>query len=237
LLAWLSWDLGVASREQARAYVRTALEAARDAGDTALGAYLIGTASVVEHPKDDAAGRLAFLGSKPFGFTIDDATPSTRAWLAGLEAEAYALLGRQTDSLMALERAQTAWSHDMDTTVRPRVNFFDSARLVGEQGICLARLGRAAEAQDVLRAALGALDRDQEKSRPRLLTALGTAHVALGDVDEAVRLAKEALASAVDLAVQPNLHDVLTLREQLEPWNDAAIVKELDEQLAVAQRQ
>jgi hypothetical protein len=110
LLAWLTWDLGAASREQAQAYIRTALDAAKEADDQALGAYLLGTASVVEHPKDEAEGRLRFLVDKPFGFAASEATPATRAWLAALEAEANAILGRTTDSLCALERAEQAWA-------------------------------------------------------------------------------------------------------------------------------
>ncbi len=236
LLAWLSWDVGAASRDQARAYVRTALAAAQEAGDTALGAYLVGTASVVEHAKDEAAARLQFLEGTPYGFSVDDASSSTRAWLAGLEAEANALLGRTTESLRALERANLAWSRSADDyALRPRSVFFDAARMAGEQGICLARLGRTTEARAVLTSALADLDRNQHKSRPRLLIALASAHGADGDVDEACRLASEAFSSAISMAVQPNLQDVLALRRQLEPWRDTQAVRDLDERLAAAQ--
>ncbi len=236
LLAWLSWDIGAVSRDQARAYVRTALAAAQEAGDTALGAYLVGTASVVEHAKDEAVARLQFLEGTPYGFSVDDASPSTRAWLAGLEAEANALLGRTTESLRALERANLAWSRSADgSALRPRTVFFNAARLAGEQGICLARLGRTAEARTVLTSALDDLDRNQQKSRPRLLTALGSAHAAEGNVDEACRLAGEALSSAVSMAVQPNLQDVLALRRQLDPWRDSRVVGDLDERIAGTQ--
>jgi len=234
LLAWLSWDLGAASREQARAYVRTALEAAREAGDSALGAYLAGTASVVEHPKDEADGRLRFLEAKPFGFALDDATPSTRAWLAGLGAEANAILGRSSAAMRALERAREAWDRSPGDVAdsRPRAAFFDAARLAGEQGICLARLRRSTEAQAVLNSALAALDPSQEKSRHRLLIALGVAHIDQGNVEEACRLGAEALASALRMAVHPNLLDVIGFRRQLESWRDTLPVKDLDEKLA-----
>jgi len=234
LLAWLTWDLGTASRAQARAYVRTALDAAREAGDQALGAYLLGTASVVEHPKDEAEGRLSFLVDKPFGFSASEATPATRAWLAALEAEANALLGRTTNSLRALDQAELAWSRPSeDQLARPRATFFDAARLAGERGICLTRLGRPADAAMELRAALTTLPSDQEKSRSRLLAALATTHVQTGNVDEACRLGSEALGSAVGMAVQPNVHDVLTLRQLLQPWSDTAAVRDLDDRLAV----
>jgi tetratricopeptide (TPR) repeat protein len=157
----------------------------------------------------------------------------TGAWLAGLEAEANAILGRTTDSLRALDRAQAAWSNPRgDPAARPRATFFDGARLAGEQGICLSRLGRPAEAQLVLRSALATLSPDQQKSRARLLAALGTTHAQTGDIEEACRIGTEALDSPVGMAVQPNLHDVLRLRQFLDPWHDTAVVRDLDDRLA-----
>jgi hypothetical protein len=232
LLAWLSWDVGSASRSQARAYVRTALEAAREAGDGALGAYLMGTMSVVEHPKDAAAQRLRILGAPPFGSHASGATPTTGAWLEGLQAEAHSILGNEAEALRSLEAAVTAWARPADDRlVRPRVAFFDAPRLAGEQGICLARLGRSGEAQGVLWAALAALDRHQQKSRGRLLVALASTHLQQGGVDEACRLAEIALDEAVGLGVQPNVQDVVSLRRQLEPWRDRRAVRDVDERL------
>lgn len=98
--------------------------------------------------------------------------------------------------LVAGAAVQALWN-------RPRATFFDEARLAGEQGICFARLGRSAEAQAVLNSALPALDPGQEKSRHRLLIALGTAHIQQGNVEEACRLGEAALASAIRIAVHP----------------------------------
>jgi transcriptional regulator with XRE-family HTH domain len=232
LLAWLSWDVGSATRSQARAYVRTALEAAREAGDSALGAYLMGTMSVVDHPKDEAAQRLRYLSARPFGFDPSDATPTTQAWLEGLQAEAHSMLGHEADALRSLEAAVTEWARPADDRLaRPRVAFFDAPRLAGEQGICLARLGHAGQAQGVLTAALADLDRHQQKSRGRLLIALASTQLQQGDVDEACRLAETALDEAVGLGVQPNVQDVVSLRRQLEPWRDRRGVRDLDERL------
>jgi hypothetical protein len=64
-----------------------------------------------------------------------------------------------------------------------------------------------------------------------LLTALATAHVQHGDVDEACRLGIEALTLAVQQQVQPNFQDVRKVRLELEPWRDAPAVQEFDERL------
>ena len=155
---------------------------------------------MVEHPKDEAQSRLSFISGSPFGFTTADATAPTGAWVAGLEAEANAILGRPTETRRAIDRAQLAWSRQADDVLtRPRTAFFDSARLAGDQGICLTRLGQPAEAQAVLRSAIATLDRNQGKSRSGLLRALGIACAQSADVDEACRIGAEALDLAVGM--------------------------------------
>jgi hypothetical protein len=70
------------------------------------------------------------------------------------------------------------------------------------------------------------------KTRPRLLSALATAHVREGNVDEACHIGADALTLAERQQVAPNLQDVRRLRLDLEPWRDTQAVRELYEQLA-----
>jgi hypothetical protein len=70
------------------------------------------------------------------------------------------------------------------------------------------------------------------KTRPRLLTAMATAHVQEGNIDAACHLGADALELADRQQVRTNLQDVRKLRLELEPWRDAPAVRELDEQLA-----
>jgi ATP/maltotriose-dependent transcriptional regulator MalT len=100
--------------------------------------------------------------------------------------------------------------------------------------VALARLERPEAAQDVLRAALSSLDPEVVKTRPRLLSALATAEVRRGNIDEACRLGIDAFELAAQQQVGPNLQDVRKLRFELEPWRDGRAVKELDERLAMA---
>jgi tetratricopeptide (TPR) repeat protein len=231
---WLLWDLG--ANDSASAYVRTALEAAREAEDAALGAYLIGTASVVENRRENPDGRISRLLEHHFGFSRADASPSTRAYLAMLEAKARARTGKGDRTLRAIDEALAAMtSHDDDADRRrPRVTFYDSRRLAGEQGICLIRLKRSVDARAALEPALAALTPDQVKTRPGLMTALAATYVADGEVEEACRIGTEALSMAAEMEIEPSRQDVLELREQLTPWQNASVVRQLDEQLATA---
>jgi len=152
-----------------------------------------------------------------------------------LEAEAHALAGNERATLRALDDADAIMSQagDEDTTRRPRVAFFNRSYLAGERGVALARLEQPEAAQDVLQSALASLDPEVVKTRPRLLTALATAHVRQGRIDESCKLGAYALTLAARQQVGPNLQDVRKLRMELEPWRNSRPVKELDEQLAL----
>jgi tetratricopeptide (TPR) repeat protein len=232
--AWLLWDLG--APDSASAYVRTALEATREANDVALGAYLIGTASVVENPRENPAARLVRLMERHYQFSRASASPSTRAYLAMLEAKARARTGNSDRSLRAMDEAAAAMASPEDPEQRrPRVAFYDSVRLAGEHGICLARLRRSDDARKVLEPALAALTPDQVKTRPGLMTALAAACVPAGEIEEACLIGMTAFALAMEMEIEPSRQDVLELREQLSPWERTPAVQHLDELLTAVQ--
>jgi tetratricopeptide (TPR) repeat protein len=231
LAGWLAWD--IEDRPAAAGYFRVGIDAAKEANDRALGAYLVGSSCVQPAYRERPYARLRRLQGRTHGFARADASPSTRAWLATLEAEAHALAGDTSNCLRAFDEAEAAMSRigEEDESRRPRVAFFDRNYLAGERGVALARLGQPDAAQDVLAPALASLDPSAVKTRPRLLNALATAHVQQGDVDRACELGAEALGMAAQQEVQPNLQDVRKLRLELEPWRDSQAVKDLDEQL------
>jgi tetratricopeptide (TPR) repeat protein len=231
LAGWLVWDR--ADGRAAAGYFRAGLEAAVEAGDSALGAYLMGSAACQPSESERPEWRLRVLEDRSFGFTPSDGTAPTRAWLATLEAEAHALTGDEPRCRAAMERAGTEMRSAADVAgdARPRVTFLDDSYLDGECGLFLARLGHAEEARQYLEPALATLGAERIKTRTRLLTALGAAYANDGEIDEACRLGSKALQLARTQAVQPNLDDIRALRRQLEPWKDAVPVRQLDEQL------
>jgi transcriptional regulator with XRE-family HTH domain len=237
LAGWLAFDLE--DRRAAGAWFRAGIEAAQEAEDRPLGAYLVGSSCVQPAYRERPHARLRRLHGRTAGFATADANPSTRAWLVTLEAEAHALAGDEAASLRALDQAESIMGRadDEDTAGRrPRSPFFNQARLVGERGIALARLDRPAAAQQVLEEALASLDPDVVKTRPRLMAALATAHLGQGNIDEACRIGSDALELAERQQVSTNVQDVRRLRLDLQPWHDAQAVRELDEQLAAVGR-
>jgi tetratricopeptide (TPR) repeat protein len=232
LVGWLASDQ--ANLATSADYFRTGLEAARDAGDAGLGAYLLGGAACIASHREHPEQRLATLSNQGFGFNQTDGTPDVRSWLATVQAEAYVSLGDEKGCRRALTTAREAMSHVDDANEqqpRPRVPFFDETRLAAEEGLCLSRLGKAREAQELLEASIQRLEPNRVKPRARLLAALGMAYAQQGEVEAASRVASEALHLARMQGVEPNLQDVQELRKQLDPWKHTTAVRELDERM------
>ncbi len=87
------WPSTWRTARAAAAYFRAGVEAAQEANDRALGAYLVGSSCVQPAYRERPQARLRRLQGQTFGFQTFDANPSTRAWLITLEAEAHALAG------------------------------------------------------------------------------------------------------------------------------------------------
>ena len=221
--------------DRALIYFDNGIKAAQEANDQPLGAYLLGSVTTLPAFREHSPqATLHVLREETRGFRARDATPSTRAWLASLDAEASAMLGDANGALGALERSQDAIeaTEDADRT-RPIVSFFDQARLAGEQGLCYVRLRRFDDAKAAFEAGLTRLGASA-KIRARLLTGLATTHVRQGEVERACRTAGEALRIATRTRTALSLQQVYDVRRQLERWHESRAVRELDEQLRLA---
>jgi tetratricopeptide (TPR) repeat protein len=233
LAGWLSADMG--QHDRALIYFDNGIKAAQEAKDQALGAYLLGSVTTLPAFREHSPqATIHVLREETRGFRAHDATPATRAWLASLDAEASAMLGDASGALNALEHSEAAIEATEDTDgVRPIVSFFDRARLAGEQGLCYVRLRRFDDAKTAFQTGLAQLDASS-KIRARLLTGLATVHVRQGEIEQACRIAGEALRIATRTRTALSLQQVYDVRRQLERWQDSRPVRELDEQLRLA---
>lgn len=152
LAGWLASDAG--DHGVAQSYYTTALDAAREADDRSLGAYVLGSASVLPAFRRSPRQVISLLRDGTQGISSRHASPATSAWMSTLEAEAHTAAGNASGALAALDRASTALDRATAGDPRPRVSFFDHARLTGERGVIAVRLGRPLEAQATLDEAL-----------------------------------------------------------------------------------
>jgi transcriptional regulator with XRE-family HTH domain len=231
LVGWLRWNLDDA--EGASQYFRSGLRAAREADDRALGAYLVGAIACRLPLSADPRSTLRELRARTHGFSQDDASPATRAWLAAKEADAWAQLRQESECMRALDRAAAlvdGLGHG-DRECRPRFTVVDRNWLAGERGASLCKLGRVDAAEAILRQVLASLGPTSERDRLWLLTALAGAYVELGEPEEACRLAGSALTGARRMHLAPVVHLVTKLSGSLDRHRRSAAVQELDEQL------
>ncbi len=108
---------------------------------------------------------------------------------------------------------------------------FDGPRLAGYRGLSLVRLGEPEQAVSVLEHSLASMSGPSMRRRRRILVETATARVQQGEMEEACRLAAEALAitQATDNAMMlPRLE---RLQRSLAPWRGTMPVRELHEQL------
>ena len=222
---WLMWDLERPT--DVTAYFRSGLKAAAEAGDRALAAFIMASASLQPSYRERPAERLRLLRGRE-----RDATPRTRAWIHALEAEALALAGDEAGCLRALDRADSVLAAlgDDRSVRRPRYDPFDPDRMLGERGSALVKLGRGRDARDLLEGALVAM-----QGQPRMLNSVRTSYaraLALqGEVHGAVRAADAALDGAAAMGIAPTLGALRKVVRDLLPWAHEPGVQQLRERL------
>ena len=231
LAGWVYADLG--DQDRALHCYDAAIRAAQEAKDAPLGAYLVGSASALPLFRERSPQTaLQVLRERARGFRSDQASPTTRAWLTTLEAEACVNLEDEPGCLNALDTGEAALESPDDEDARPIVPFFDRARLAGERGLNHLRLGQPDRAAMTMTTALRDVS-PSSKIRARLLAGLATARLRQGEVEEACRLTSEALEIAARTETTLSLQQVRDVRSEMTPWADTPAVRELDEQLAV----
>lgn len=230
MLGWITHDQG--DNNTAHNYYRSALTAAAEANDKPIGAYAIASASVLPAWRSSPTESVHLLtDAEVNGFSVDHASPTTRAWIYSLEAEAHTRANDERNALNALDNADHVLNSTDDAAgASPRVAFFDRNRLLGERGVTAVRLGRAADGRQVLEQVLDEVDVDQ-KIRSRLMTSLARAHIRHGNIDEGVEIALRSLDIAIQTATASSYDDVNKLRPELDPWAHTDLVQRLDEAL------
>jgi transcriptional regulator with XRE-family HTH domain len=224
---WLRWNMN--DHAGAANHFEIALDAAAEAGDRALVAYLAGSAACQPPHRETPQRRLDQLRAIVWA----DATPAAQVWLAAKEADAHALLGDADSCLRALDRAEAALAAPRRPGLdeRPRFTMIDPTWLEGERGASLARLGRTAEAQGILDRVLARLGPERERDRLWLGIALASTHAQDGEAAEAVRVAGDVLQRARELQIEAVVREVEVLLQQLRARGPSTEVADLEERL------
>lgn len=192
--AWLHADMG--DTGSARSFYRVAVERARQAGHGLLGVYMLGSLAAFEIDSDDPGTGL-LLAREAARRLGDDAHPTARAWLSCVSALGHAELGDAAAAHRELARAENAVCRvDNTEPPWPWVFPFTEAKVAGYRALSAVRLRHPDEARTAFHEAFGRAPL-APKQGALLMVELASAHADAGDVDEAFRLAAEALRTGV----------------------------------------
>ena len=160
------------------------------------------------------------------------ATATTRAWLAGVEAQALASLHDNKACFVALRQAETTIGQARPEEDPPWMYSFDEGRLAALAGTCYRQLGKITAAERTLQDALEALDPSCTRRRSQALLDLALVQLDKEDIDKACRFAAQSYDAAVDAGSVLGQRRVGEFRSRLDRWSDTEAVRNLDEQLA-----
>ncbi|MFE3456954.1 multiprotein-bridging factor 1 family protein [Nocardiopsis aegyptia] len=226
--AWLHADQG--DMGSARMHYRTAVVRARQTGIRLLDVYMLGSLAAfeIDTAEDPELGLgLVREAEHVLGRT---AHPTANAWLACVGALAHAGIGDRSSAAHALRRAEREVARPGNCDPPwPWVFAFDEPKVAGYRALVDVRLRRPHDARHAFAEAF-APSGASAKQAAVLQVELASAHADAGDVDEAFRLAQEALATGIEFGSERVIGRVRGFRRRYTgPY--AACVRELDDQL------
>ncbi|ASU83695.1 transcriptional regulator [Nocardiopsis gilva YIM 90087] len=225
--AWLHTDMGDSG--SARHHYRAAIAYARRADDSLLTAYMVGSLAAFEIDAGDP--ELGLSLTREAGRRLgSDAHPTARAWLACVRALGHSSLGAAAATSRDIALAEAGVNrHDNADPPWPWVFAFDQAKVAGYRALAGVRLRRPHEARAAFSEAFDGA-RPAGKQGAVLQVELASAHADAGDVDEAFRLATEALGTGVRMHSERVIGRVRRFRRAYRGPR-ARSVREFDERL------
>jgi tetratricopeptide (TPR) repeat protein len=216
--------------DKAQAFYAVAREAAEQAEDPAVSAWVLGNSSYLLDQRGDARRALeAVQGAASFASRCL-ITPQ-HVWLALQEAELHARVGDVRSMRASLRRADEAMRKARPEERRPGIDFFTEAKLPAYKASCYMLVGQSKQALENSTEALDRLD-PVARSRSFVLLDHATILVQLGEVEEACSIAAGFLTASPAGEQTPRLvRRVKEFRRALEPIGASRAVRELDEPL------
>ncbi|MCF3963205.1 transcriptional repressor NsdA [Streptomyces fuscigenes] len=241
LAGWMSYDVGL--QPNAQKYFVLALHAAKEAGDRALGSYILSSMSrqMIHLGRPDDALELVHLAQ--YG-SRDCATARTQAMLHAMEARAYAGMGQPSKCKRAVRMAEDTFADagEQGESDPDWIRFFTEAELHAENAHSYRDLayvaGRspayASLAEPVMERAVELFQQDEDHQRSYALNLVGLASVHLLK-REPERMAAPARA-ALDIArsirsERVNTRLRKTVDQAVRDFEDVPEVAELGELL------
>jgi tetratricopeptide (TPR) repeat protein len=222
------------SEQQARWAFRAAGEAAAEAEDALLGAWVVASECMIPTYNDDPWEVLA-LTHRGQRLAAGASSSVVVAKLAALEAKAHASLGNDGAARAALVSANRAMGKATAEELQLGVFGFPPAKYFFYEGTCHVRLGQPDAALAASEQALALYQSTKAFNEPTIARIdMAMAYATKGDLEHACQLTSQAAAIPVDLRTGPIMVRVQEFFAALEPRHyGLPAVQEVREQLAL----
>ena len=234
LAGWLASDIGDSTT--ARNFYDTAMKAAIEADDPAIGACALAYRSYIPSTKG-ANGRARILLTEALENVSEAKSPATVAWIAARHAEESAQVGDKTQALASWERAEEAFSLADPDEDRVWTRFLDQDRFDSYHIATFAKAGKLDEAQELATSVLARLTQTDKKKAAIIFEDIAAAHLARGSINEASRVAKSGLAVLRDTHFAMWLPKFEAIAKGLHRWQRQPQVRSYLEEFAMTKRQ
>ncbi|WP_199824951.1 hypothetical protein [Streptomyces maremycinicus] len=224
LAGWMSYDAchhGLAQR-----YFLQALRLAQDANDRRLAGSILSAMShqatfLGRYTQAGTLARAALMGISPV------ATPTLRAQFHAMDARALARTGDVAACEAALSAATKALESRNSEDEPEWISYFDEAELAAEAAHCFRDVNRARQA---VAHAENAMSGSHVRSDFFATMVLADAHLRAGDVEEACRVALDAMDLGEQLKSARCISYLAEFRQNLTAAGPSAAARELAEE-------
>ncbi|WP_405005021.1 helix-turn-helix transcriptional regulator [Kitasatospora purpeofusca] len=233
MAGWMAHDSG--QDDLAAAHFAKALPLARISGDQPFAAHVAASSSHLSLQSGDAkqAAHWALTG---IGIARSGPhLPSLTARLHAMHARALAALGQSSLAVDALGQARTLLDLESNES-HPWLSPFDHAALASESALTFKDLGRHDDALEHAREAVQLRGDGRARSLALSRITLAAVHVQRGDLDAAVGVGADLLATSPTLGSVRVVHQLDGLRDQLAEHVDYRPVREYLARFAEARR-
>ncbi len=219
--------------EIAEIYYTLAIEAAQEVDNHALRAIALGRKGFLSIYRGKYEKALPIL-QEAFSLAENTTTGKTKSWIAMMEAEALSNLKRKDACFSTLEKtAQVFDQGQYSTGEDAHWTGFTHATMVGYKGICYLRLELSADAQPMLHTALDTLPFGPTRRKSLILSDLATTYIQQKEIEEACKVATQALLCATQTKSSRALTKLLEVQKMLGEWKDVSCIKRFNEQLKI----
>jgi tetratricopeptide (TPR) repeat protein len=228
--AWLMFDLR--RIDEAVSWYRIAINAAHEAEEDSLSAWLLGGWSVIAFDEGNAREAVALL-HRASQHAERAASDPVLGWINALKARAYAADGDAVAARTALARIrQHTWSVGEDTYRHGMDSRQGELNIDYYEGGSLLALGDNTAARHAFVTSLATQSREHLKGRAVITLQVAMTHAQDNSFDEAVGLAASAWSIPPDQRIGPIADRVRQLREAIAPAGKSEALDQIDLMLA-----